>query len=234
MELNILYEDNEMIVCVKPAGVPSQSDKTSDYDMVNRLKNYIYESSEVEGEPYIGLVHRLDRPVEGVMVFAKTKFANQQLSSQIQKREMRKKYLAVLTKEFPEQIGKEKELLTDYLVKNGKTNLSSVTKKNNPNAKKAELYYTIKDVKNGCSLAEVELLTGRHHQIRVQMKEHLAGIWGDSKYNKESIKEKEWKQIGLVSYHLELRHPKTNKKIRFEYIPKREPFLQFEKLYHER
>lgn len=230
MEINILYEDVHMIVCVKPAGVPSQSDKTSDFDMVNRLKNYIYESGEQEGQPFIGVIHRLDRPVEGIMVFAKTKFAAKQLSSQIQRKEFRKKYLAVLTKEFPKQIGNKKVLLTDYIVKNGRMNLSSVTNKENPAGKKAELYYTIKATKEGCSLAEVELLTGRHHQIRVQMKEHLAGIWGDSKYNKESIKEKEWKQIGLVSYYLEFKHPKTNQTVTFQYLPKREPFCMFDEV----
>ncbi|WP_235912560.1 RluA family pseudouridine synthase [Velocimicrobium porci] len=227
MQIKILYEDAHIIVCIKPAGVPSQSDKTSDFDMVNRLKNYVYESGEQKEQPFIGVVHRLDRPVEGVMVFAKTKFAAKQLSSQIQQGQFHKRYLAVVTKELPEKLGNQKELLTDYLVKNGRTNLSSITDKENKNAKRAELYYTVKAVKEGCSLVEIELLTGRHHQIRVQMKEHLAGIWGDSKYNKESIKEKEWRQIGLASCYLEFNHPKTNKNISFEYLPQREPFNYF-------
>lgn len=227
MEVPILHEDEQIIVCVKPAGVPSQSDKTSDYDMVNYLKNYIFESGEGKQEPYIGIVHRLDRPVEGIIVFAKTKQAASFLSTQIQKKQMQKKYLAVLTKAFPEKLGMEKELLKDYIVKNGKTNLSAITTKNHPNGKEALLYYQIKKVRDELSLAEIELLTGRHHQIRVQLKEHLAGIWGDSKYNGEHAQEGKWKQIGLVSYSLEFIHPKTKKKMLFKYIPEREPFLFF-------
>lgn len=230
MEVQILHEDEQIIVCVKPAGVPSQSDKTSDYDMVNYLKNYIYESDGAKGQPYIGIVHRLDRPVEGIMVFAKTKEAAKELSIQIQKKQFYKKYIAILTKEFPEMVGQEKQLLTDYLVKNGKTNLSSITTKNNPNSKEAKLYYTVKKVKDGLSFVEIELLTGRHHQIRVQMKEHLSGIWGDSKYNEEFVEQGKWKQIGLVSYYLEFFHPKTKKKMQFEYYPKREPYNIFDSL----
>ena len=186
MKLQILYEDMYILVCIKPSGVPSQSDKTADFDMVNRLKNYLYEKGDCKGQPYIGVVHRLDRPVAGVMVFAKTPFAAGELSKQIQRKEFCKKYFAVITADLSEKMGQEKQLLTDYLVKNGRTNLSSITTEKDKNGKKAQLYYTVKSVINNLSLVEVELLTGRHHQIRVQMKANLGGILGDTKYNADA------------------------------------------------
>lgn len=241
MKLQILYEDSQILVCVKPAGIPSQSDKTADFDMVNRLKNYLYEKGDCKGQPYIGVVHRLDRPVSGIMVFAKTPFAAGELSKQMQKKDFCKKYLAVVTANLEDKIGQEKELLTDYLVKNGRTNLSSVTTEKDPNGKKAQLYYTVKNVKDGLSLVEVELLTGRHHQIRVQLKNHIGGIAGDTKYNRDGeasyIKNGEgvdntlakkkavWKETALFAYHLEFLHPKTKKKMVFEEMPGKEPFL---------
>ena len=241
MKLQILYEDSQILVCIKPSGVPSQSDKTADFDMVNRLKNYLYEKGDCKGQPYIGVVHRLDRPVSGIMVFAKTPFAGGELSKQIQKKQFCKKYLAVVTADLSDKIGKEKELLTDYLVKNGRTNLSSITTEKDKNGKKAQLYYTVKNVKENLSLVELELLTGRHHQIRVQLKEHIGGIWGDTKYNAEAenmcinsnenvdnaviLEKRVWKEIALFAYHLEFLHPKTKKKMVFEQMPEKEPFI---------
>lgn len=225
MKLQILYEDSQILVCIKPAGVPSQSDKTADFDMVNRLKNYLYEKGDCKGQPYIGVVHRLDRPVAGIMVFAKTPFAAGELSKQIQKKEFCKKYLAVVTADLEDKIGQEKKLLTDYLVKNGRTNLSTVTTEKDPNGKKAQLYYTVRSVKDGLSLVEVELLTGRHHQIRVQMKTHLGGIAGDTKYNAEVTMPNKI-DVALFAYHLEFIHPKTKKKMVFEEMPGKEPFTE--------
>ena len=264
MKLQILYEDMHILVCVKPSGVPSQSDKTADFDMVNRLKNYLYEKGDCKGQPYIGVVHRLDRPVSGIMVFAKTPFSASELSKQIQQKQFCKKYLAVVTSDLSNKLGEDKELLTDYLVKNGRTNLSSITTEKDKNGKKAQLYYNVKSVKENLSLVEVELLTGRHHQIRVQLKEHIGGIWGDTKYNidareqnkNKSIQEDKkqnknvnlekmgindsenvdkvlgntkemWKEIALFAYHLEFIHPKTKKKMVFEQLPKKEPFISF-------
>ena len=151
-EINILFEDDHILVCEKPAGVPSQSDKTADFDMVNRLKNYLYEKDSGMTNPYIGVVHRLDRPVGGIMVFAKTPFAAKQLSEQIQKREMKKKYLTVTTTDLTKEIGKEKILLTDYLLKDGRTNLSRISGEKDKNAKKAQLYYKVLKVSGELSL----------------------------------------------------------------------------------
>lgn len=227
-EIKILFEDSDIIVCVKPSGVPSQSDKSSDYDMVNRLKNYLFEKEPKKGEPYIGLVHRLDRPVGGIMVFGKTPIATKRLCASIQKKEVKKRYLAVLTYCADDRAFKEPELLTDYLVKDGRTNCSCVTNAADKNAKKAELLFQIRQVKEELSLVEVELLTGRHHQIRVQMAAHLGGIWGDTKYNPLFQEKKGFYPIGLYSYRLELIHPITHKKVCFTSYPEEEPFCQFQ------
>ncbi|BCN28763.1 RluA family pseudouridine synthase [Anaeromicropila herbilytica] len=237
MKINILYEDNYIIVCEKPVGIPSQSDKTSDYDMVNRLKNYIHETTDVNGEPYIGIVHRLDRPVGGIMVFAKTPFAAKSLSEQIRLDKVHKKYLAVVTADLSKKVGKEYSL-TDFLVKDGRTNLSKVTSKRDANGKKAELTYKIletaecktqKDEEEmmKASLVEVTLITGRHHQIRVQMSNAKLGLWGDTKYNPKYKDYKGWINVALYSYQLRFTHPKTGKEMEFQKYPLENPFCNF-------
>lgn len=220
-KINIIYEDAEILVCEKKPGVPVQSDKTLDFDLVNQLKNYCYEK-EPGKQPYIGLVHRLDRPVGGVMVFGKTPDATKELNRQIQERSMEKTYLCVVTKDLSEQLGAEKVFLQDYLHKDGKNNISKVVSKEDKRGKKAELYYKVLQVKNGKSLVEVELLTGRHHQIRVQMATHVAGIWGDSKYNGAGKTVHSWKNIALFSNSISFVHPKTKKKVTFSLEPKGE------------
>lgn len=234
MDINILFEDQHIIVCEKPVGVPSQSDKTSDYDMINRLKNYIFEKEANGKQPYIGIVHRLDRPVGGIMVFAKTAFALKQLNNQITSHKVEKKYYAVVTKDLSD---KKNDTITliDYLEKDGRTNLSKVVNQNNKNSKKAELKFkvldTIEDTVSGLdyklSLIEVDLITGRHHQIRVQMAHAGACLWGDTKYNEKFKDKKGWHQIALFAHSLSFEHPKSGKKMSFDLNPKSEPFLQF-------
>lgn len=237
MEINILFEDNNIIVCEKPVGVPSQSDKTSDYDMVSRLKNYVHETGQVSGEPYLGIVHRLDRPVGGIMVFAKTPSAAKHLSEQIRLNKVHKKYLAVVTADLSKKVGKEYSL-TDYLVKDGRTNLSKITNKKDKNGKKAELNYKVLESAEcetmleeegimKASLIEVTLLTGRHHQIRVQMSNAKLGLWGDTKYNTLYNNYKGWINVALYSYQLSFVHPKTEKLMHFELFPKEAPFNRF-------
>lgn len=225
MELHILHEDDHILVCEKPPGVPSQSDKTADYDMVNQLKNYLYEKDN-RIQPYIGLIHRLDRPVGGIMVFAKTPFAAKNLSEQIRLREMKKHYMAVVTQDLTEELNQERQLLTDYLVKDQKTNLSRVTSEKDRNGKKAQLYYQVLKVSEGLSFVEVELITGRHHQIRVQMSKHKGGLWGDTKYNPLFQKKEGFHQLALFAYRLEFSHPKTKKLMKFRLMPTGEPFKQ--------
>lgn len=227
--IKILYEDEHLIVCVKPYGMPSQSDKTKDLDLVRYFKNYLYEKSEIEKEPYIALVHRLDRPVGGIMVLAKTEICAKELSNQIQQGKMEKDYQGILTGVLPKEQGR----LVDYLLKDGKSNVSKVVKKETKNAKKAELEYEVFDcieTKEGeISCVCIQLLTGRHHQIRVQMASHGAGIYGDTKYNKkfQGVK-KEYQQIGLFATRLAFYHPITKEKMVWKEEPYGEIFERFD------
>ncbi|MBQ9199902.1 MAG: RluA family pseudouridine synthase [Lachnospiraceae bacterium] len=221
MKLEILYEDDHMLACVKPPGVPSQSDKSNDEDMVTIVKNYIFENSNSNDEPYVSILHRLDRPVGGVMIFAKTKEAAAKLSGQVKDGTMIKYYQAVLTGELPEEFGE----LTDYMVKDTKTNMSKICKKDTEGAKKAELTYELLDefeTDDGVlSYVLIELITGRHHQIRVQMANLGCGVWGDTKYNPKFKKVKKGvKQIALFSSRIELLHPVTGERMVF----KKEPY----------
>lgn len=218
MNINILYEDKDILVCEKPAGVPVQSDRSMDLDLVNMLRNYRHEK-EPDKEPYIGLVHRLDRPVGGVMVFGKTPFATKELNKQIQNKQVKKTYLCVVMKDLSSELGKEKVLLTDYLKKDARNNVSIVVSASDKNGKKAELYYQVRKVVGELSLVEVELLTGRHHQIRVQMAAHVAPLWGDTKYNPLTKEQKGWKQIALFSNSFTFVHPKTKKSMTFSAEP---------------
>ncbi len=221
MRLDILYEDDHMIVCVKPPGVPSQADKTNDEDMVTIVKNYIFDKQESNDEPYVAMLHRLDRPVGGVMIFAKDKDTAAKLSKQQTDGTMVKYYQAVLTGELPEEYGE----LSDYMVKDAKTNMSKICKEDTEGAKKAELTYELLDEfetdEGILSYVLIELLTGRHHQIRVQMANLGCGVWGDSKYNPKFKKlKKKVKQIALFSSRIELDHPATGERMVF----KKEPY----------
>lgn len=219
--IKILYEDSDIIVCIKPQGMPAQSDKTRDLDMVNYLKNYLYEKEEMEEEPYLAIVHRLDRPVGGIMVFARNQKAAANLSDQIQDGQMEKDYQAVLTGCLQEEEG----TFIDYLVKDAKTNMSKVVKKGTKGAKRAELHYEVLDIletdQGVLSYVLIELITGRHHQIRVQTSSRGVGIWGDTKYNEKFRKTKKvYRQIGLFASRLAFTHPTTKEKMVF----KEEPF----------
>lgn len=228
-KITILYEDSDILVCEKPAGVPVQSDKSFHFDMVNRLKNYIYENSKEKKQPYIGLVHRLDRPVGGVMVFAKNSFAAGDLSRQIQEGSMTKKYLAVIDGYLSGEC-LEKVELENYILKNGKTNLSEIVENKVNGAKKAVLSYRVLErTSENKTLTEITLYTGRHHQIRVQMAYINAPLWGDKKYNKKLKEENgsKWTNIGLYSHEIGFKHPRTKKEMNFINFPKTEPFESF-------
>ena len=229
MKLNILFEDNDLIVCVKPVNIPSQSDKNNDEDMVTIIKNYIYDSTDISEEPYVAPIHRLDRPVGGIMIFAKNKESAAILSKQQENGEIIKFYQAIVTGELPDESGE----FVDYLEKDTKTNMSFISKKENKNAKKAELYYDVVDVfetDDGIfSYVLIELVTGRHHQIRAQMAFHGAGIYLDKKYNKKHIEKKSQKlktngEIALFASRIELLHPKTKEKLVFKKEPDTKAF----------
>lgn len=222
MDVKVLYEDKNLIVVVKPAGMPSQGDRSSTLDMVSYLKNYL--RSSANGIPYVGVVHRLDRPVGGVMVYAKDQKTAADLSLQVQKKQLCKMYKVVLTGTLKNKQG----TLENYLLKDGKTNTSSVVSKNTPGAKPARLNYKVMRTKyvdqEQLTLAEIELITGRHHQIRVQMADAGAGVYGDTKYNPVFQGKKGWFKMGLFSCRLEFKHPVTKEKLAFEYEPEEEPF----------
>lgn len=221
MNLRIIFEDEHIIVCYKPSGIPTQTAKLGAVDMVSLLKNYLYKNQKEKKEPYVGVIHRLDQPVEGILVFAKTPFAAKELNKGMQNGSgFGKYYKAVLCGVPSEKTG----MLENYLVKDGKTNTSRVCTATEKDAKKAVLEY---EVLND-NLVRIKLHTGRHHQIRVQMANIGCPIWGDTKYgvDKDSANvDKSWKQIALCAYRLEFIHPKTKKKMEFEIEPKGEGFV---------
>ena len=176
MEIRILFEDEQIIVCEKPAGVAVQTKRLGQADMESLLKNRRAGKGE---PPYIGVVHRLDQPVCGVMVFAKTKESAAALGRQIASGKADKFYYAV-TDGVPEA---GKGQLTDYLLRDGRTNTSAVVESSTPGAKRAELSYEILEQKNGRAVLRIHLGTGRHHQIRAQLAHAGMPIVGDRKYN---------------------------------------------------
>ena len=212
-ELKVIYEDNHIIVVEKKPNAPSQADKTGDIDMLTIIKEYIKEKYNKPGNVYLGLVHRLDRPVGGVMVFAKTSKAAGRLSDQVREKVFKKKYLAVVDGEFEQ----EKGVLEDYLYKDERKNMSTVVNKDKKNAKLAKLDYEVlkyNEVKN-LSLVKVNLHTGRHHQIRVQLSHFGHSIFGDQKYGTRG----KGKQIALWAYELTIKHPITKEEMTFKDLP---------------
>lgn len=214
-DLKIIYEDNHLIVVEKIPNIPSQADKTGDIDMLTLVKDYVKVKYNKPGNVYVGLVHRLDRPVGGVMVFAKTSKAAGRLSEQVRNKTLKKKYLAVVDGCFELKKGS----LEDYLYKDERNNISKVVNKDKKNAKLASLDYeeiTYNEVKN-LSLVKINLHTGRHHQIRVQLSNAGHSIFGDQKYGKRG----KGKQIALWAYELEIVHPITKVVLKFKDLPEK-------------
>ena len=214
--LNIIFEDNHVIVVEKIVNIPSQGDKTGDEDMLNIIKKHIKEKYNKPGDVYLGLVHRLDRPVGGVMVFAKTSKSASRLSEQVRNKTMKKKYLVIADGKIEQAKGEWE----DYLIKNERTNISKVVNKNIKNAKLAKLDYEIikYDEIIDLSVVKVNLHTGRHHQIRVQFSSRGHSIYGDQKYGTRG----KGKQICLWEYELRFIHPITKQEMVFRLFPKKE------------
>lgn len=206
--LNILYEDSHIIVCMKPHGIATQSKQIGNPDMVNLIKKHIFMNNPDKGEPYLAVIHRLDQPVKGILVFAKTPLAAKELNKQLTSHGFGKYYLACVDGELPSPEG----TLENYLVKDKRTNLSRVCDKTTPDAKLARLHY--RQIKN--NLIEIKLDTGRHHQIRVQFSHIGCPLVGDTKYNPSLIDRKGWQEIALCAYKLDFIHPKTGDKMHFE------------------
>lgn len=224
--IDILYEDKDIIVVDKPVGVSSQVERGFGEDMISILMNYLYNKGEKN--PYIGVVHRLDKSVGGVMVYAKNKVAAAKLSNSISSRNIEKRYYAAIyNSEILEPEGK----LGDFLLKNGKMNISEVVSSSVKGSKEAELMYKIIKTKEiegiEISLVDIKLITGRHHQIRVQFSSRGCPLVGDRKYNKLDDVINSIKNIGLYSYSLIFNHPITNEKMKFEMEPKEGAFILF-------
>lgn len=215
--IKILYEDNHVLVVLKPINVPVQEDSSKDEDLLSLLKSYLKEKYQKPGNVYLGLVHRLDRPVSGVMVFAKTSKAASRLSEQVRNQQLKKEYHAVV-------IGnnlKPKDTLKDFLLKDEKTNTTYV----NENGKEAILDYEIAKTAKNMSLVRISLKTGRSHQIRVQFSSRGYPLYGDQRYNKNS-KPKE--QIALFASSLSFYHPITKELLTFkEDLPQTYPWNLF-------
>ena len=204
--MKILYEDNHIIVVIKECNIPVQEDISKDKDMLTIIKEYIKEKYTKPGNVYLGLVHRLDRPVGGVMVFARTSKAASRLSEQIRDKKIEKRYIALTHNHT-----KKHEILIDKLSKDEKTNTSYVS----DSGKESILEYNLIEYKKDMSLIDINLLTGRHHQIRVQLSHHGYPIYGDQKYGIDSSHI----QIHLWCYKLKFKHPVKDEIMEFTYYP---------------
>lgn len=211
-DLIVLYEDNHVIVVLKPQNVPSCEDETKDKDLLTVIKEHIKERENKQGNVYVGLVHRLDRPTGGVMVYAKSSKAAARLSEQMKTGDFEKKYAAVLT-----GTPREKDAtLTNYLKKNPINNMVYVCPQGTEGAKFAELEYNILEEKNGLSLALVKLHTGRSHQIRVQMANIGTPVCGDMRYGGEKAKKG---KLALWAVSLSFTHPVSKERMCFKIQP---------------
>lgn len=219
----IIYEDSHIILCHKPPGIPVQSAHIGVMDMESALKNYMAKNN-LGKIPYIGVVHRLDQPVEGLIVFAKTSKGAAALTRQITQGTMVKKYLAI-TQGIPRV---KKDSLTHYLRKDGKKNISQVVKNNTVGGKKAMLDYEVLEVLEDSALVEILLYTGRHHQIRVQMAAIDCPLKGDRKYGDEKCSERE--SLSLCACFLSFTHPQTGKVMEFRVKPRGEEFQKYKLL----
>lgn len=219
--VNILFEDNHLLAVSKPQNIPTQADESKDTDLQNLMKSYLIEKYNKPGDAYLGIVHRLDRPTGGVIVFAKTSKAAERLSEAIKKGDFEKKYLAV-TKGIPKV---KKQILTNYLLKNTDTNTVHIVPRLTEGAKEARLAYNLLESSGDCSLLDIDLYTGRSHQIRVQLAGQGLPLLGDIKYGGDKVK---GTNLALWAYKLSFEHPVTKSKMVFiSYPPETEPWKKF-------
>ena len=227
--LKIIYEDKDIILCHKPAGTATQTKRLGQQDMESLLKNYRVKKGEA---PYVGIVHRLDQPVEGLMVFAKNQKAAAGLSKQVQQRMIGKHYYAVAARTLDIEM---EAVLEDYLLTDKKANVTKVVdaedlkkqgKEIPKEAKLAKLEYKVLEAKENKLLFDIKLHTGRQHQIRVQMANMGCPLLGDSKYGSMKSEDTNQKPTGLAlcSYRLEFVHPVRGMKMDYKIIPEGEIF----------
>lgn len=239
--LKVLYEDRHILVAVKPAGIESQQSRRFEPDMVSTIKNYLQLSTKLSTsvstakEPYVGVIHRLDKPVRGVMVYAKTKKAAASLSAQVQNGKMRKVYRAVVCGKPVDIVGK----YVDYLLRDGKNGCSLVVDKTVSGSQRAELSYRVLEKREqsgdvfcpAMALVEIDLVTGRFHQIRAQFAAHGMPLWGDRKYNplfwQGGQLGKCREPLALCAVRLSFLHPETGKEMEFSIEPEGGAFERF-------
>jgi 23S rRNA pseudouridine1911/1915/1917 synthase len=206
----VLFEDNHLLVVVKPVNMPTQADDSGDPDLLNALKAEIKRKYAKPGNVYLGLVHRLDRPVGGVMVFAKTSKAASRLSDAVRTRALEKIYLAVVHGSLTQSRGR----LVDYLLKDGRTNTVTAVTRETAGAKEAILEHETLASRDGLSLVRIRLLTGRSHQIRVQLASAGCPLYGDQKYGARL--NRPGQQIALWAFRLSFPHPISKEIVTFE------------------
>lgn len=222
-KLTILFEDNQIVVAIKPQNVPSQADESGDEDMLSLVKAHIKEKYQKKGEAFVGLVHRLDRPTGGIMVFARNSKSAKRLSQQFAAHEVEKVYMAVVKGKVKEK----SKTLVNFLKKDEKENVVKVVPMSESGAKKAELSFKFLEEVDGNSLLEVRILTGRSHQIRVQLSTYGFPLVGDVKYGKDKGKSS---FLGLWAGKLSFVHPTTKEKMVFMAVPDMEklPWKNFD------
>lgn len=216
---NILYEDSSILVCFKPAGMPVQTKSVGCMDLEHYLRNHLLRQMRKKNlpcntMPYLSVIHRLDQPVSGILVFGKTPEASARLNQQLQKDGFTKEYEALACGSFPSSSG----TLVNYLVKNGKTNTSSICSAKTTGAKRAELSYEVIQYfpEKDLTQVRIRLKTGRHHQIRVQMAGNGTPLWGDNKYNPSFIEKSSYSPIALCARRLAFCHPENGEKLSYE------------------
>lgn len=238
--LDVLYEDKDVLVVVKPAGIESQTSRRLEPDMVSEIKNYLHrkaqeakklstglspKASTVTVEPYVGVIHRLDKPVRGVMVYAKNQKAAAHLSRQVQDGKLEKIYQAVVCGKPVDNVGN----FVDKLSMNRENNYSRIVDNSDPEGKTAELSYRVigENKEKGLTLVEIHLKTGRHHQIRVQFTGHGLPLWGDAKYNPAVSMEGGKGPLALAAVSLSFTHPVTKEPVTFSMKPQGGAFRLF-------
>jgi len=220
----ILFEDNHVVVAVKPPNLLTQGDNTGDENLLDQVKQYIKEKYQKPGEAYIGLVHRMDRPVGGLLCFARTSKAASRLSEQVRVHELNRQYICVVEGDAPDQF-----TFVDYLAKDVEKNMVTVVpayRKIETGAKEAILHGRTIARRDGLSLVAIQLETGRAHQIRVQMQHAGFPLWGDNRYGNG----KRGQQIALWGFRLSFAHPITKEQLLFiAPTPEEKPWLFFER-----
>lgn len=215
IENRILFEDNHLVVVNKKSGELSQGDKTNDITLPDLIKSYLKKKYKKPGNVYLGIIHRLDRPTSGIMVFAKTSKALSRLNHQFKLRNTKKLYWAIVEKLFPEKEG----TLIHWMTRNSKKNKSKAHNKEVQNSKKAILHFKCIQYFDKYTLLEISLETGRHHQIRSQLSSCGYPIQGDLKYG--AARSNKNGSISLISKMIEINHPIKNNRLQFTVNPEK-------------